>query len=116
LPCRGNLKELRNRLIRWQLLGQLPEPSLGNHNPQLLDTEDIASNLHILERTLLHRALKRSYGNRAEAAKRLGICRRQLYLLIKRHGDPLRGELPISSGLKRMAKIRHNLNSGGNQN
>jgi len=90
LPCPGNLRELRNRLLRWKLLGQLPgaEPAVAPR----FDAEDLASNLHDLERFLLHQALRRSYGNRVEAAQRLGVSRRQLYLLIRRHGDPVRGE------------------------
>jgi len=115
LPCNGNLRELRNRIVRWHILGQLPEPFVSDAGPQLFDAEDIASNLHIMERTLLYRALRRSYGNRAQAAKRLGICRRQLYLLIGRHGDPVRGELPVSIGPKRLAKFRHNLIGGNNR-
>lgn len=103
LPCPGNLRGLRNRLVRWKLLGQLPEKSAGG--PGLpLETEDLAANLHVLERVLLHRALRRSYGNRVEAASRLGVSRRQLYLLIARHGDPVRGELPSNAGPKRLNK------------
>jgi hypothetical protein len=90
LPCPGNLRELRNRLLRWKLLGQLPaaEPA----GMPTFDAEDLASNLHELERFLLHQSLRRAYGNRVEAARRLGVSRRQLYLLIRRHGDPVRGE------------------------
>jgi hypothetical protein len=89
-PCPGNLRELRNRLLRWKLLGQLP--SAAPAGPPRFEAEDLASNLHELERFLLHQALRRSYGNRVEAAQRLGVSRRQLYLLIRRHGDPVRGE------------------------
>jgi hypothetical protein len=104
LPCPGNLRGLRNRLVRWKLLGQLPdEVPVG---PLPLAAEDLASNLHVLERLLLHRALRRSYGNRMEAARRLGVSRRQLYLLIARHGDPVRGEFPTSAGPKRLGKQR----------
>jgi len=90
LPCPGNLRELRNRLVRWKLLGQLPEPETGG--PPRFEAEDLATNLHELERFLLHRALRRAYGNRSEAAARLGVSRPQLYLLVRRHGDPVRGE------------------------
>ncbi|HWQ09497.1 MAG TPA: helix-turn-helix domain-containing protein, partial [Holophaga sp.] len=76
-----------------------------------LEAEDMASNLHMLERLLLHRALRRSYGNRMEAARRLGVSRRQLYLLIARHGDPVRGEVPTSQGPKRLGKQRSRQNS-----
>jgi hypothetical protein len=104
LPCNGDLQELRNRIRRWCLLGELPELN----EPKLLEPEDIATNLHILERTLLHRALRRSYGNKAEAAMRLGVCRRQLYLLIGRHGNPICGQPPRSAAPKRLEKMRHN--------
>ena len=105
LPCPGNLLGLRNRLVRWKLLGQLPDPPDGAGAPALpLASEDLAANLHVLERLLLHRALRRSYGNRVEAARRLGVSRRQLYLLIARHGDPVRGEPPSNAGPKRLNK------------
>ena len=103
LPCPGNLRGLRNRLVRFKLLGQLPlEAPASGELP--LETEDLAANLHVLERLLLHRALRRSYGNRVEAARRLGVSRRQLYLLIQRHGDPVRGEAATSAGPKRLRK------------
>lgn len=109
LPCPGNLRGLRNRLVRWKLLGQLPDEVLVGPLP--LEVEDLASNLHVLERLLLHRALRRSYGNRMEAGRRLGVSRRQLYLLIARHGDPVRGEFPTSEGPKRLGKQRLRQNS-----
>lgn len=112
LPCTGNLRGLRNRLVRWKLLGQLPdEAPTGGGGPLPLEAEDLATNLHVLERLLLHRALRRSYGNRVEAARRLGVSRRQLYLLIARHGDPVRGEAPTSEGPKRLGKQRSRQNS-----
>jgi hypothetical protein len=106
LPCPGNLRGLRNRLVRWKLLGQLPETLEGASPAEAgeLEAEDLATNLHELERLLLHRALRRSFGNRVEAARRLGVSRRQLYLLIGRHGDPLRGEIPTQPGPKRFLK------------
>jgi len=93
---------LRNRLLRWKLMGQLPafEPS----GPPRFEAEDLATNLHELECFLLHRALRRAYGNRVEAARRLGVSRRQLYLLIQRHGDPVRGDLGTGKRPKRLLK------------
>lgn len=104
LPCPGNLRELRNRLLRWKLLGQLPgaEPA----SIPRFEAEDLATNLHELERFLLYQALRRSYGNRVEAAQRLGVSRRQLYLLIRRHGDPVRGE-PGGGELPLRIRKRH---------
>jgi len=102
LPCPGGLLGLRNRVLRWKLLGQAPEEAPPQQLP--LDTDCMAANLHALERTLLHRAMRRSYGNRTEAAQRLGISRRQLYLLIDRHGDPIRGTRPVAPPPKRLKK------------
>jgi hypothetical protein len=104
LPCPGQLRGLHNRLLRWKLLGQLPQEAPASPGGLPLAEDDLATNLHLLERLLLHRALRRSYGNRVEAAHRLGVSRRQLYLLIARHGDPLRGQSAVSQGLKRMQK------------
>jgi hypothetical protein len=113
LPCPGNLRELRNRLLRWKLLGQLPaaEPT----GTPRFDAEDLASNLHDLERFLLHQALRRAYGNRAEAAQRLGVSRRQLYLLIRRHGDPVRGDPGVGELPLRVRKRRPAQNSSPDQ-
>jgi len=110
LPCPGNLRGLRNRLVRWKLLGQLPEDAAPRL--PLADSEDLAANLHVLERLLLHRALRRSYGNRLEASRRLGVSRRQLYLLIARHGDPVRGEAPTQEGPKRLRRAQNSRNPG----
>jgi len=113
LPCPGNLRELRNRLLRWKLLGQLPgaEPA----GTPRFEAEDLASNLHELERFLLHQALRRAYGNRVEAARRLGVSRRQLYLLIRRHGDPVRGEPGVGELPLRVRKRRPAQNSSPDQ-
>lgn len=114
LPCPGNLRGLRNRLLRWKLLGQLPgEAGVEGSGSLPLESEDLASNLHVLERLLLHRALRRSYGNRVEAARRLGVSRRQVYLLIERHGDPVRGDSPVCDGPKRLERSRQNSSNGG---
>jgi hypothetical protein len=109
LPCPGNLRELRNRLLRWKLLGQVPGPEPAG--PPRFEAEDLATNLHELERFLLHRALRRAYGNRVEAALRLGVSRRQLYLLIRRHGDPVRGESAAGDLPLRLRKRRSAQNS-----
>jgi hypothetical protein len=113
LPCSGNLRELRNRLLRWKLLGQLPTPE--PNGPFRFDAEDLATNLHELERFLLHQALRRAYGNRVEAAQRLGVSRRQLYLLIRRHGDPVRGEAAAGDLPQRVKKRLPAQNSSPDQ-
>lgn len=109
LPCEGNLRELRNRLLRWGLLKQLPDLEAGG--PPRLEAEDLATNLHDLERYLLHRALRRTYGNRSAAALRLGISRPQLYLLIRRHGDPVLGQPGTGEMPQRLLRSRNAQNS-----
>lgn len=109
LPCPGNVRELRNRLLRWKLLGQLP--TFETSGPPRFEAEDLATNLHTLECFLLHQALRRAYGNRVEAAQRLGVSRRQLYLLIRRHGDPVRGEAASGDLPRRILKRRDAQNS-----
>ena len=111
LPCPENLLGLKNRLVRWKILGQLPggEPPAGSALP--LDDDNLAANLHLLERLLLHRALRRAYGNRMETAQRLGVSRRQLYLLIERHGDPVRGK--ASKGTEPLRLRKHRNSSPG---
>lgn len=109
-PCPGSLRSAHNRVLRWKLLGQLPE-EMAVAQALPLEDDTLATNLHVLERLLLHRALRRAYGNRVEAARRMGVSRRQLYLLIARHGDPLRAEAPVSEGPKRLLKVRERQNS-----
>ncbi|HJW33659.1 MAG TPA: hypothetical protein VJ505_09880 [Holophagaceae bacterium] len=105
LPCPGNVRELRTRVVRWRLLGQLPERAVSE--TPTFEAEDLATNLHALEAFLLHRALRRSYGNRVEAAKRLAVSRRHLYLLIERHGDPVRGETGNGTPPKRLLRAQN---------
>lgn len=114
MPCPGNLRELRNRVLRWKLLGQLPASEAAG--PPRFEAEDLATNLHELERFLLHRALRRAYGNRVEAARRLGVSRRQVYLLIGRHGDPVRGEAASGALPRRVLKRRTAQNSSPDPN
>ena len=93
--------------LRLAYDGQLPEDPA----PRLpLESDDLAANLHALERLLLHRALRRAYGNRLEAAKRMGVSRRHLYLLIARHGDPVRGQAPTAEGPKRLRRSQDSRN------
>ena len=53
------------------------------------DSLDLRAAVDALERDFVHRALKRAQGNRAEAARLLGIARPQLYAKMKQLGiDP----------------------------
>ncbi|MBN1755141.1 sigma-54-dependent Fis family transcriptional regulator [bacterium] len=86
----GNVRELENVLERALILsGEAPlEPV---HFPLLspMKTPAIAGNtlnLEEAERTLLIEALRKSGGNKTEAAKILGITRRAIYSKIKKLG------------------------------
>ena len=97
-PWPGNVRELRNTMQhatvtvrgavidRTDLLLSTPTPPSGT--PDTLDalltlpwTEAITR----LEKLLLERALRAAAGNRAEAARRLGIHRQLLYAKLKEH-------------------------------
>jgi two-component system NtrC family response regulator len=91
----GNVRELKNAmeraavLVRGEVidvadLGVVEEaPAAG-----VIDwpDEDLPSALARLEEMLIRRALQRSAGNRAEAARRLNIHRQLLYTKMKRYG------------------------------
>jgi DNA-binding NtrC family response regulator len=63
-----------------------PRTSSISSDPESLD---LRASVEALERDLVHRALKRANGNRAEAARLLGIARPQLYAKMKQLGiDP----------------------------
>jgi len=98
-PWPGNVRELRNTMqhitvtVRSVVIDRADLPlsaSAGpGGQPETLDalltlpwTEAIAR----LEKTLLERALRAAAGNRAEAARRLGIHRQLLYAKLKEHG------------------------------
>jgi transcriptional regulator with PAS, ATPase and Fis domain len=90
----GNIRELANVLERAQILVEdneitlddLPETiqampvsqPIGELNPDSLNLSD-------LERQAIVKALQRSQGNKAQAAKLLGVTRRTLYRLVERH-------------------------------
>ncbi|HLU40306.1 MAG TPA: sigma-54-dependent Fis family transcriptional regulator [Planctomycetota bacterium] len=77
----GNVRQLRNEVLRLDALARgdvldadllAPEPE---PDPALRDT----LNLAVLERRAIADALRRTGGNKAEAARLLGISRRSLY-------------------------------------
>jgi DNA-binding NtrC family response regulator len=92
----GNVRELKNAMQRasalvraplltesdFSFLGSTPAP------PKTVDwpDEDLASALARLEEMLIRRALDRCQGNRAEAARMLGIRRQHLYSRLERYG------------------------------
>jgi two-component system NtrC family response regulator len=96
----GNVRELENLMRKLSLTVRTPVidrgdlqfdvdlivaagPNQGERD--LLDLEFYPA-IAKLERMLLQRALAQSAGNRAEAARRLGINRQLLYAKLKEHG------------------------------
>ncbi len=98
-PWPGNVRELRNVLhgavvtVRGSVLDaadlSLPVAAAPPGTPETLDALlalPWAEATARLERALLDRALRAAAGNRAEAARRLGIHRQLLYAKLKEHG------------------------------
>src|SRR5262249_41126654 len=79
----GNVRQLRNVLERAAILceGGLIAPE---HLSLDADTRHVPSvpitNVKTMERHLIERALAECRGNKAEAARRLGLTRKQLYV------------------------------------
>ncbi|MGV7034735.1 sigma-54-dependent transcriptional regulator [Methylobacterium symbioticum] len=71
-PWPGNARELRNRIERALILGTFGEP--GSGAPAEQRTDDLAE----VEKRHILRVLAASDGNRAEAARRLGVSRKTL--------------------------------------
>lgn len=87
----GNVRELRNLIERASVLCQGPEitpldfPIEINRNAPSGVGYNLAENMAIAEKHFLERALKQSEGNKTEAAKLLGISRKNLWEKLKNH-------------------------------
>ncbi len=96
----GNVRELTHVLERAAALSGSEIIDLGDLPPQVRAAESVARAAPIsddedvpmreavaaLEKRLIERALDRAGGNRAEASRRLGIARTQLYAKMEEHG------------------------------
>lgn len=96
-PWPGNVRELKNAMERagvivrgeWVTaldLGFLDEMHEAKASEIDWPDEDLPSAISRLEELLIRRALARSTGNRAEAARILNINRQLLYAKLKRYG------------------------------
>ena len=90
-PWPGNVRELENRIRRAVLMAE--GPMLGAADLELEAPEapgeadlDLRAARHRAERLAIERALARSHGNLAGAARLLGISRPTLYGLLETHG------------------------------
>lgn len=90
----GNVRELANVLERAQILAEgdvitlddLPESLRRPAQAGAMGAEADSLALDLIERHAVQAALGRAKGNKAQAAKLLGVSRRALYRLIERHG------------------------------
>jgi DNA-binding NtrC family response regulator len=93
----GNVRELKNAMERVMILvrgkmidaedlGFLEEPLAGPSETASWPDEDLPTALARLEEMLIRRALRRTAGNRAEAARMLNIHRQLLYTKMRRYG------------------------------
>ncbi|MBD1549437.1 sigma-54-dependent transcriptional regulator [Roseibium aggregatum] len=70
----GNVRELRNMIERSLILGRFPEEFRGQDRPETADSETLED----VEKRHILIVLDQSGGNRAEAARRLGIARKTI--------------------------------------
>jgi transcriptional regulator with GAF, ATPase, and Fis domain len=99
----GNVRELRNMLERAAILCEgglitaehltfLPPSSkeggsiAGGDGPKARSSEADTTDLRVIERATIERALQTARFNKSQAAKLLGLSRRQLYVRMRQHG------------------------------
>ena len=88
----GNIRELANVLERAQILAEenlITLDDLPDGMQVILPPAEVSSvdtlNLNVLERRTVRAALDETKGNKAQAAKSLGISRRSLYRFIEKY-------------------------------
>src|SRR5262245_13844468 len=83
----GNVRELRNVLERATILcedGSITREDLSllPASPAHVDSTD----LEVIERRTIERVMREANGNKAQASRRLGISRMQLYGRLRKYG------------------------------
>ena len=100
----GNVRELSNILERAIILSEgqeieaqyLPEP-LRSGKPTSsgeMVTVPLTGNIEEIERHVIREMIERCHGNKAEAARKLGMHRRTLYRVMERAAPPSTGHDP----------------------
>ncbi|HWW83631.1 MAG TPA: sigma 54-interacting transcriptional regulator [Vicinamibacterales bacterium] len=84
----GNVRELHNALERATIVcedGLIQAQDLSLALPMVPATAD-STDLNVVERQTIERAMGEVNGNKSRAARQLGISRTQLYLRLRKHG------------------------------
>lgn len=90
----GNVRELESLIKRALLLTEKPVLDAADFSPHL-DARTLAAGNETLplqealeryERQYLQRVLEQTHGDKAEAARRLGIAHRTLYRKLEKYG------------------------------
>jgi two-component system response regulator AtoC len=87
----GNVRELRNALERAAILcegGLITPAHLSLHAEPIAISFDAATDLRSAERRAIDKALRETDGNKAKAARRLGLSRTQLYGRLRKYQIP----------------------------
>ena len=84
----GNVRELRNVLERAAILCEDGPIDVGHLRLQsgAKSLRDDTTDLSVVERTTIAKALHECRGNKTKAARRLGLSRTQIYMRIRKYG------------------------------
>jgi transcriptional regulator with PAS, ATPase and Fis domain len=85
----GNVRELYNALERATIVcenGLIRAPDLSLAPPMVPVVVEDGTDLNLVERQVIERAMRQVNGNKSRAARQLGISRTQLYSRLRKHG------------------------------
>jgi transcriptional regulator with PAS, ATPase and Fis domain len=85
----GNVRELHNALERATIVcedGLIRAQDLSLAPPPMVSAIVDSTMLNVVERQAIERAMRNVSGNKARAARQLGISRTQLYIRLRKHG------------------------------
>jgi transcriptional regulator with PAS, ATPase and Fis domain len=85
----GNVRELHNALERATIVcedGLIRAQDLSLAPPPMVSVMVDNTELNVVERQAIERAMRNVSGNKSRAARQLGISRTQLYIRLRRHG------------------------------
>src|SRR5713226_2684164 len=85
----GNVRELHNALERATIVcedGLIRAQDLSLAPPPKVSVIVDSTELNVVERQAIERAMRSVSGNKARAARQLGISRTQLYIRLRKHG------------------------------